>query len=53
MLRNDEIRLRHMLDATRTARRLAQGRRRRDLDMDESLMRSPVKAIEVIGEAAS
>ena len=53
MLRNDEIRLRHMLDAARTARRLTQGRECRALDTDEGLMLSPVKAIEVIGEAAA
>lgn len=53
MLRNDEIRLRHMLDAARTARRLAQGRNRRDLDVDEGLTLSLVKAVEMIGEAAN
>ena len=53
MLRNDEIRLRHMLDAARTARRLAQGRKRRDLDVDEGLTLSLVKAVEMIGEAAN
>ena len=50
---NDDVRLRHMLDAARTAMRLAQGRTRRDLDEDEGLTLSLTKAIEMIGEAAS
>ena len=53
MFENDQIRLRHMLDAAHTAMRLAQGRTRHDLDADEGLMLSLVKSIEVIGEAAS
>ena len=53
MYGNDQMRLRHMLDAAHTAVRLAQGRTRRDLDLDEGLMLSLVKSIEMIGEAAS
>ena len=53
MHRNDEIRLRHMLDAARKAMRVAQGRTRHDLDADESLELSLMKAVEIIGEAAS
>lgn len=37
MQANDEIRLRHMLDAARKALRVAQGRTRHDLDVDEGL----------------
>ena len=50
---NDEVRLRHMLDAARTAMRLAQGRTRDHLEEDEALALSLTKAIEMIGEAAS
>ena len=50
---NDEIRLRHMLDAGRKAMRVAQGRTRHDLDVDENLELSLMKAVEMIGEAAS
>ena len=50
---NDQIRLRHMLEAARKAMRVAQGRTRHDLDMDENLELSLMKAVEMIGEAAS
>ena len=49
---SDEVRIRHMLDAARTALRLAQGRTRSDLDEDEGLILSLTKAVEMIGEAA-
>lgn len=52
MHRNDEIRLRHMLDAAHKAMRAAQGRTRHDLDVNESLELSLMKAVEMIGEAA-
>ena len=52
MYRNDEIRLRHMLDAAGKAMRAAQGRTRHDLDVDENLELSLMKAVEMIGEAA-
>ena len=42
-----------MLDAARKAMRVAQGRTRRDLDMDENLELSLMKAVEMIGEAAT
>ena len=41
-----------MLDSARTAMRLAQGRTRSSLDVDEGLALSLAKAIEMIGEAA-
>lgn len=53
MQANDEIRLRHMLDAARKALRVAQGRTRHDLDVDEGLELSLMKAVEMIGEAAA
>lgn len=50
---DDAVRLRHMLDYARTARRLIEGRRRGDLDHDETLRLALTRAVEVIGEAAA
>jgi uncharacterized protein with HEPN domain len=52
MRKDDEIRLRHMLDAAREAISFAGGRTRADLDRDRMLVLSLVKDIEIIGEAA-
>jgi uncharacterized protein with HEPN domain len=52
MCKDDEIRLRHMLDAAREAMSFAQGRTRADLGSDRMLVLSLVKAIEIVGEAA-
>ena len=52
MLRDDAIRMRHMLDAAREAVAFARGRKRSDLDNDRMLVLSLVKDIEIIGEAA-
>ena len=52
MRREDEIRLRHMLDAARDALSFIQGRTRADLDADRQLTLALVKAVEIIGEAA-
>ena len=51
--REDEIRLRHMLDAAREAVALTANRVRRQLDTDRALALGLVKEIEIIGEAAS
>lgn len=53
MLKADEVRLRHMLDAAREAVAFVAGRDRSDLDRDRMLVLSLVKAIEIVGEAAS
>ena len=52
MHRNDVIRLRHILDAAHEAMSFAQGRTRKDLNIDRMLVLSLVKDIEIIGEAA-
>jgi uncharacterized protein with HEPN domain len=52
MSRNDEVRVRHILDAAREAVRFVQGRLRTDLDTDRQLNLSLVRLLEVIGEAA-
>jgi uncharacterized protein with HEPN domain len=49
---NDQIRLRHILDASREALGFVRGRSREDLDHDRQLVWALVKAIEIIGEAA-
>lgn len=52
MFKNDEIRLRHILDASREAMTFAERRSREDLDKDRMLNLSLVRLLEVIGEAA-
>jgi len=52
MRKDDEIRLRHMLDAAREAVSFAKDKTRLDLDRDRMLVLSLVKDIEIIGEAA-
>jgi uncharacterized protein with HEPN domain len=53
MRRDDEVRLRHMLDAARTAARFARERSRADLDHDELARHGLVRLVEIVGEAAS
>jgi uncharacterized protein with HEPN domain len=53
MHRDDEIRLRHMLEAAREAASFAMGRVRDDLETDRQLVLALVKDIEIIGEAAA
>lgn len=53
MREDDEIRLRHMLEAAREALSFTQQRARADLDTDRQLVLSLVKDIEIIGEAAN
>lgn len=53
MRQDDLIRLRHIRDAATEALRFVSNRRREDLDNDRQLVWALVKAIEIIGEAAS
>ena len=53
MHKDDEIRLRHMLDAAREACSFIQGQSRRDLDLSRILVLALVKDIEIVGEAAT
>ena len=53
MHRGDIVRLRHMLDAAREAQGFAATRSRSDLDHDRQLLLALVKAVEIIGEAAT
>ena len=52
MLKADEVRLSHMLDAASEAVKSARGRSREDLDRDKVWALGLVKCVEIIGEAA-
>jgi len=52
MFEDDEIRLKHVLDAANEAVDFTKGHRRADLDTDRKLSLSLVRLLEVIGEAA-
>lgn len=53
MLPADCIRLKHLVDAADAAARFSAGRSRADLDHDEMLLFALVRAVEIVGEAAS
>ena len=53
MQKDDDIRLRHMLDAAREAESFIQNKTRKDLNTDRKLALALVKCIEIVGEAAS
>jgi uncharacterized protein with HEPN domain len=53
MRRDDLIRMRHMLDAAQKAIAFAAGKSRIDVTQDPMLAFALVRAVEVIGEAAS
>ena len=53
MCKDDEIRLRHMLDAAREAVAFVRRRTRGDLDYDRQLVLALVKGVEIVGEAAT
>jgi uncharacterized protein with HEPN domain len=50
---DDLTRVRHMLEAAENAQRFISGKSRADLDTDPMLLFALVRAIEIIGEAAS
>lgn len=53
MRREDRIRVIHMIEAAESAEQFLSGRNRGDLDRDKMLLFAVVRAIEIIGEAAS
>jgi uncharacterized protein with HEPN domain len=53
MSQDDDVRIRHMVDAIEAALRFAKDRGRADLDRDEMLLFALVRAVEIVGEAAS
>ena len=52
MQADDEVRLRHILEAARDAQRFLAGKCQEDLKEDRMLLFAVVKAVEIIGEAA-
>jgi len=52
MLKDDEIRLRHMLDAANKAMAFVKGRSRNDLGSDEMLALAVSRLLEILGAAA-
>ena len=50
---DDRIRIAHMIDSAESALQFVSGKKRSDLDTDLMLVFATVRAIEVIGEAAS
>ena len=50
---DDAVRVSHMIEAAEAAVRFLSGRRRCDIDSDEMLRFALVRAVEIIGEAAS
>ena len=53
MLKDDRVRLLHMLNATNEALMFVEGRTKNDLNTDRMLVLSLVKELEIIGEAAN
>jgi uncharacterized protein with HEPN domain len=49
----DHIRLRHMLDYSREALTLIEGKGRKELDQDRTLNLALVRLVEIVGEAAN
>ena len=52
MLREDQVYIRHILDAAEKAIGFVKGRAREDLEKEEMLALSLVRLLEIIGEAA-
>jgi uncharacterized protein with HEPN domain len=53
MRADDLVRVRHMIDAAQSAVGFVDGRNRSDLQTDQMLQFALVRAIEIVGEAAS
>jgi uncharacterized protein with HEPN domain len=50
---DDVVRIRHMIEAAESAQRFIVGRHRGDLNTNEMLSFALIRAVEIIGEAAS
>ena len=50
---DDRVRMLHMVDAAESVEQFVAGKKRGDLDTDRMLLFAVVRAIEVVGEAAS
>lgn len=49
---DDDVRIRHMVDAVQTALRFVEAKERADFDTDEMLVLALTKLVEIVGEAA-
>jgi uncharacterized protein with HEPN domain len=49
---DDQVRIRHLIDAASTAAQFVEDRDRADLDTDEMLRLALTKLVEIVGEAA-
>ena len=52
-MQDDEVRLRHMLDAVVEALEFIEGRKREDLNENRMLSHALVRLLEIVGEAAT
>ncbi len=53
MLQDNEVRLRHMLDAVVEALEFIEGKKREELDENRMLSHALVRLLEIVGEAAT
>lgn len=53
MVKNDFARLSHMLEAAQTSMQFIKGRKRKELENDRMLCFALIRALEIVGEAAS
>lgn len=53
MRNEDQVRLRHMIDAAEAAVGFVAGRSRADLDSNQMLLFASIRAVEILGEAAA
>ena len=53
MRAEDRVRLQHMIEAAQSAIQFVSGRERSELDTNRMLLFALVRAIEIVGEAAS
>lgn len=53
MRHDDRVRVEHMIEAIQTPMEFVSGRKSNDLDTDRMLLFALVRAIEIVGEAAS
>lgn len=53
MVKNDFVRLRHMLEAAQTSLQFIKGKKRKEIENDRMLCFAVIRALEIVGEAAS
>lgn len=53
MVKNDFVRLKHMLEAAHTSLQFIKGKKRKELESDRMLCFAIIRALEIVGEAAA